>query len=976
MSGRSMPPRRRLKHCAYCDRVFTKVEHLKRHQRSHTGEKPYKCDICGRSYARSDVLFRHFQTHGDNGQRLTNPVERSPEDSIIRPDGQDRSISTDNNTAESHEAFKHKASNSLIERRVSDPYRRKRLTPSSSRRDNSNDQQSQQCLTDTMPCATLNPYFTDILEEIGQRSPEDFALEYTSSTSLPLEFSTKDTSESNEAFPSTIAQPNFSQVSAHEPPSQYSSSQQQMIPGEGTRTPLNTNHNEEDDSVGNPPMGVPHTYEVQLDAKLSSEFHQVGNNNGDTPQGHNYVFDCGFEEVSIPAEFHFSLDMMDHIVFDDATSLSPTSSPRGKSTSNPSMTFSVEQLKKMQCLWARQKPKSGIRLGRDLWHYVLRHEANNIFSKPRSPSSDSNRPVPRGQRPSKLYIDEECRQGLITYCEEIDSAVRLQKFSDAGLQLRFASASAEGLKETSWVSDDNFPTIYALESSLDFFFQFFYPSFPFMHKSTFDAKSTPVSLLLPICLVGLLYLDRKRSTAFIIRCLQRLMVSCSNDLSYQELDQHPPCELLWTLASTSLVVYLALGFRNELDERIAHSLCVQMLYIAEKNGLFASGHGDSLTLELQHGPSDPEGAWMAWSRIESIKRMIICLLWLDMAYTRLMDTSGVVEMDKVVVHLPCEDALFEATTSTAFIQAAKCGTQLTMPQLNVRKFHEAPPSALNHISAQTLLRALYLQVVAARARLAGTTQLSTVYAFNPVEAFATDLRAKDIIASISTLSTMYASVINGRNTSTALGWNYLCLTLTADLDLLEAASGRDGSEAALEAVVQVSEWSRSAGARRSVLHAAQIFDLLNSSRIRESHITRPDQVLFVSALVLGLYIFVSSEEAATPVTPTFELLQRVDWATVNGEGLAKATGNNTISSTSYGGLSSDSHNPALRFIQYGGPITFAGEVLQNGRVASRKVLLQYAYLLDDFGKWDDSRYSQLLAMMCEFMSEDIGNGDT
>ncbi|RSL90017.1 hypothetical protein CEP51_000938 [Fusarium floridanum] len=67
MPSHTIRPRGRLRQCAYCDRVFTKEEHLRRHQRAHTGEKPFKCRTCGKSYARSDVLFRHLQTHSIMG---------------------------------------------------------------------------------------------------------------------------------------------------------------------------------------------------------------------------------------------------------------------------------------------------------------------------------------------------------------------------------------------------------------------------------------------------------------------------------------------------------------------------------------------------------------------------------------------------------------------------------------------------------------------------------------------------------------------------------------------------------------------------------------------------------------------------------------------------------------------------------------------------------------------------------------------
>ncbi|KAB8219515.1 hypothetical protein BDV33DRAFT_191976 [Aspergillus novoparasiticus] len=45
--------------CSFCNRQFSRREHLTRHQRSHVNERSYVCGSCGKSFNRCDLLNRH-----------------------------------------------------------------------------------------------------------------------------------------------------------------------------------------------------------------------------------------------------------------------------------------------------------------------------------------------------------------------------------------------------------------------------------------------------------------------------------------------------------------------------------------------------------------------------------------------------------------------------------------------------------------------------------------------------------------------------------------------------------------------------------------------------------------------------------------------------------------------------------------------------------------------------------------------------
>ncbi|KAG7127316.1 Transcriptional regulator ADR1 like protein [Verticillium longisporum] len=69
--------------CKYCSKRFRRVEHVQRHERTHTKEKPFSCGWarCGKTFGRRDLLVRHEKlvhlNEGNSGPKEYRPRKSS-----------------------------------------------------------------------------------------------------------------------------------------------------------------------------------------------------------------------------------------------------------------------------------------------------------------------------------------------------------------------------------------------------------------------------------------------------------------------------------------------------------------------------------------------------------------------------------------------------------------------------------------------------------------------------------------------------------------------------------------------------------------------------------------------------------------------------------------------------------------------------------------------------------------------------------
>ncbi|KAG7193696.1 uncharacterized protein KQ657_000383 [Scheffersomyces spartinae] len=89
--------------CQTCTRAFARLEHLRRHERSHTKEKPFTCGVCQRKFSRRDLLLRHAQKlHAGCADAITR-LRRKSIKKLDAEQRQDGKSSNDNDDEEEEE---------------------------------------------------------------------------------------------------------------------------------------------------------------------------------------------------------------------------------------------------------------------------------------------------------------------------------------------------------------------------------------------------------------------------------------------------------------------------------------------------------------------------------------------------------------------------------------------------------------------------------------------------------------------------------------------------------------------------------------------------------------------------------------------------------------------------------------------------------------------------------------------------------
>ncbi|KAH7134423.1 hypothetical protein EDB81DRAFT_657619 [Dactylonectria macrodidyma] len=605
-------------------------------------------------------------------------------------------------------------------------------------------------------------------------------------------------------------------------------------------------------------------------------------------------------------------------------------STRQRRASSFGSDISDHRFAKMARVWPKKTDRPW-RLIHTVWHDVINHDARNLFS-------DVAVENPSNSHRTQSHTDRST----------IDDERRLELMKEYGID-NFSTGQTPG--------ETDFPSVDTLEIGIDAYFHRFHDLLPLIHEPTFSPNLTHNLIIFPICLIGLLLVDREGNRAFVAPQFAKATRKCVDALANRSL-KHESMALLTALASSTLL----LSCSSILDDRDiceeTFTLYCKALSVAQQNSIFEADKGPLLDLTKYAGRSD-ESAWEAWARVESMKRLIACLVMIDSHYASNMGSSPIVRADTLQFYAPCSSALFAARDANKWSQLLG-KQQMESPIINSRPGQLILPVDLpsSAIAMNTLLSSIWLRVADLRHRLILYRPGLKDLVLFPWAVFQHDATGAVLLPLLRQVYTSYEQDLVRENPNFMVFWHNMYIALTANMELFERAAGREGIEAAKSAIVSIRTWAKSPCARRACLHAAQVFANMSRRKVVDGTMFLSENALFNAALVIGLYLYV--EPAALRQTPRgtntapFELLDHVDWTELGDEGLPNGSKPKTSSKSA-----------AMQFISEGGAVSFAGTLHRGGYGSARRVILEYVGLLEEIGKWNKVELCRILKIMSE-----------
>ena len=262
-----------------------------------------------------------------------------------------------------------------------------------------------------------------------------------------------------------------------------------------------------------------------------------------------------------------------------------------------------------------------------------------------------------------------------------------------------------------------------------------------------------------------------------------------------------------------------------------------------------------------------------------------------------------VSLSSIEIDLPCDETLFVAPDVKSWVSAMMA--RMYRPKRHLASYLSSlferpgvPDLSLDPLQTQSTLTLLFAHW---RCRASASVH-------DPSESRPVDVGMAGALLAFEGYFNSSSRLVHLAAAETFL-WHLLNMWCASDIVLLETAAGRRGQNEARAALANLADsWVDTPAARRTVLHAAQIYRGVDNASGPTSgtpwsvhHVYGP----FHAALVLWIYSILCSLRQPVHGTelPPFRILDPVDWSAVGLAGMKAEAGDSSV--------------PACRFILEG-----------------------------------------------------------
>ncbi|KAK5057510.1 hypothetical protein LTR84_011510 [Exophiala bonariae] len=442
------------------------------------------------------------------------------------------------------------------------------------------------------------------------------------------------------------------------------------------------------------------------------------------------------------------------------------------------------------------------------------------------------------------------------------------------------------------------------DECMEFFFTIFLPTFPIIHRPTFHARDCGSPLLLNMLALGSSFIDsseagaRSDSSQIDLGTLQgeslwslaHAVVATSWPTLMSHRGPHDNCDgvqLVQTAALGQLYAIMSGTYTLRMTSQVFHGLG---FYWSRECGMFASSIARRTTVPSISAPETEKAeAWRTWAVSEAQLRALLTHYILDGLIAQFSGNPTCVRHGANALPMPVSVEAFDAATPNDWIQEMGKGDHFDMTFRDfIYALFQPSEACLSKQIPELAMRVVLesLQSMVSEEADAGGRTIGTP-------------SRREICNAM--LRLYRSQITTSPNTAELLlRWHCIFISMTVSIrtlcDLICDACQvsekifRQRSTQARQHYHDIKSWTATCDARRALLHAFAIRDLIQKLPVGRSHVIHLPYAIFMAAAIQAAFMVENFQVIAVPAI--------IDWDIVWQDGNATSVGASPVNDIS------------------------------------------------------------------------------